>query len=325
METWSPTLDPGEKPDLQKIRDSIKKLMDMGEYDEALGRQIWYFNHALEFGELNPIRTSFGIMNWGELARRYPKAKLALTEFRDRDAQKIVAGDGYSDLFIELTSLNQQLRDDDSTYETFKFLTEKDPELAQSCYPLIEDILVKRGEYQLCLKYLGDPQSKFEQIKREYQIQMANNKQWADNVPKPVQPTNLAGIKLPFSLPDRLASMEKSTKSRFVAQTRQLIEILAATGNEDEAQKIQDDALNVLDDPKLHSAVSDAVKKINPATGTKEGTVVIAPGTSGTIKMITAPNMTFNTQTGTMTASGNPIVVTTINTNIPASQKPSKP
>ena len=57
-ETWSPTLAPGEKPDMQKIRDEVKTLMEQDRYEEALQRQIWYFNHALQYGEVNPVRLS---------------------------------------------------------------------------------------------------------------------------------------------------------------------------------------------------------------------------------------------------------------------------
>ena len=50
-ETWSPTLAPGVKPDLQNILNEAKNLMDEGKYEEALQRQIWYFDHALEYDQ----------------------------------------------------------------------------------------------------------------------------------------------------------------------------------------------------------------------------------------------------------------------------------
>ena len=128
-ETWAPTVDPGEKPDLQKIRDEIKTLMEQRQYEEALQHQIWYFNHALEFGEPNPVRTSFGIMNWAELGRRYPKAKLALIEIRDAETREFAAGRGYSELFMEIQAINRELQDDDATYELYKSFREKDPQL----------------------------------------------------------------------------------------------------------------------------------------------------------------------------------------------------
>jgi ElaB/YqjD/DUF883 family membrane-anchored ribosome-binding protein len=48
----------------------------------------------------------------------------------------------------------------------------------------------------------------------------------------------------------------------FVNGTRYIIEILAGTGNKSEAEKIRDQAVAVLDDPRLKSAIGDAEEKI---------------------------------------------------------------
>ena len=47
----------------------------------------------------------------------------------------------------------------------------------------------------------------------------------------------------------------------FVDKTRQLIEILVANGHQADAEQIRDQALALLDDPWLKSAVSDAEEK----------------------------------------------------------------
>jgi hypothetical protein len=47
-----------------------------------------------------------------------------------------------------------------------------------------------------------------------------------------------------------------------VGQTRQLIEILVATGHQAEAERIRDEAVVILDDGRLKSAVSDAMSRI---------------------------------------------------------------
>ena len=51
-------------------------------------------------------------------------------------------------------------------------------------------------------------------------------------------------------------------EDRFVGQTRQLIEILIGTGHKADAEKIRDQAVAVLDDERLKSAVTDAEKRI---------------------------------------------------------------
>ncbi|HSU53314.1 MAG TPA: hypothetical protein VLT36_04575 [Candidatus Dormibacteraeota bacterium] len=56
--------------------------------------------------------------------------------------------------------------------------------------------------------------------------------------------------------------LKEFSDGRFVKQTCALIEILVATGHKPEAEKIRDQALTVMDDPLLTSAVQDAEKKL---------------------------------------------------------------
>jgi predicted Ser/Thr protein kinase len=243
-EIWSPTLAPGKKPDLQKIRDEVETLMKQGHYEEALQRQIWYFNHALEYGEVNPVRLSFGITDWAELGRRYPKAKEALVEIRDRDTQKLIEGSGNSDLFSEVDAINSRLNQDDATYTLFKSLDMKNPELAQPCYFYAEDLLVQKGEYQLCQKYMGRPQFRFSLIQEEWESDRDAQKRAASTRTRESK------------------ALQMEANNRFVGQTCRLIEILVGTGQKTAAEKIRDQAVAVLDDPRLKSAVSDAEEKI---------------------------------------------------------------
>ena len=241
VQAWSPKLAPGEKPDLAKIRDEIQTLMNAGSYEAALQRQVWYFNHALEYGESNPVRLSFGIMNWGELARRYPPARQALVEIRDRDVRQFANGGGYFELFSEVENINRELGDEDSTYALFKSIEQRDPQLAQQCYGYAENLLVEKGEYALCLKYIGDPQGRFDFIRsvRERMNEILDR-----------------------TSQNNQARMRKQANDSFVNDTRRLVEILVGSGHTDEAQKIQSEAVAVLNDPRLQSAVGDAEEKV---------------------------------------------------------------
>jgi hypothetical protein len=256
-ETWSPSLSPGEKPDVQKIRNEIKTLMEQDDYEGALQRQLWYFNHAVQFGEVNPVRLSFGIMNWYELGQRYPKAKQALTEIRDRDVREFLADGGFSELFLEIQSLNRELHDDDATISLFKIIHQQDKQLADQCYYYVEDALMQKGEYELCLDCIGDPQAHFESFQRSFEMQKENQERMTEvrkqfPVPAPHLPP---GFRAP---PD----MGQMATNNFVGQVCKLVEILVATSHPAEAKKIREEAVNVLDDPRLQSAVSDAEQKI---------------------------------------------------------------
>ncbi len=268
-ETWSPTFAPGEKVDLQKILNDAKTLMEQGDYEGALQRQIWYFNHALEYDQgQTGVRLSFALSQWVELGRRYPKAKAALVEIRDQDTRALMEGRGYANLFTDVQAINHELQDEAATYELFKAIREKDPKLADQCYFWVENLLVAKGEYQWCYDHMGDPQFRFDSIRRGFEMETANQKRMTETQQRTRQMiadmnqkrglTNLPA----FSPPDTSVMIKKFAENRFIGSVRQLVEILVATGHTADAEKIQTQALAVLDDSRLKSAVSDAEQKI---------------------------------------------------------------
>jgi hypothetical protein len=68
-----------------------------GQYEDALQRRIWHYNHALETADSYQriVRLSTSFIEWAELGRRYPKARQVLIGIRDRDAERFSAGNGY--------------------------------------------------------------------------------------------------------------------------------------------------------------------------------------------------------------------------------------
>jgi serine/threonine protein kinase len=258
-ETWSPTLSSDEKPDLQKILDEAKTLMSRGRYEESLQRHIWHFNHAPEFGDSyqSVVRLASGLSDWEELGRRYPKAKQALIEIRDGKTQKIVGGGGYSEMFQEVQAINRELQDDDATYVLFKTIHKQDPKLAHQSYFYVEDLLVSKGDYELCLACIGDPQARFkfylDSLERQKESQQRMD-EMKKNLPAsgPHRPSGA------FAPPD----MGRMATNTFIGDVHKLIEILIGAGRKTDAEKIQAQAILVLDDPRLKSAVSDAELKI---------------------------------------------------------------
>jgi hypothetical protein len=223
-ETWSPALAPGAKPDLQGIMSEATDLMNRGRFDEALGRQIWFFNHAVQLDpSYSAVRLSFTLSAWRELARRYPKALQALTEVRDRDVAQFAAGRGYAELFQEVESINRELGDPEATCKLCKTIADKDPNLACQCYYYAQQALLEQGQYELCSRFMGDPQARFNAARSQ--------------------------IKTPGV-------------DYFVGQVCALVEILVGTGHKSEAENISAQAIAVLDDPRLHFAVTDAEARI---------------------------------------------------------------
>jgi serine/threonine protein kinase len=255
--SWSPQLWPGEKPDPQQILNEANTLMSQGHYEESLQRHLWHFNHALEYNpSLSGVRLTSALSDWVELGRRYPKAKQVLVEIRDEKTREIVEGRGYSEMVKDVQAINEELQNDEATYALFQIMRQRDPKLADQSYFWLEDLLVAKGEYQWCLSHLGDPQSHFaESIRRSYEMELDSQKRMAE-LNRQYGRTNS------WSPSDHSEAMKKSAENRFVGRTRQLIEILVGANRKADAEKIRDQAVAVLDDPRLKSAVSDAEEKI---------------------------------------------------------------
>jgi serine/threonine protein kinase len=293
-ETWSPPIRPDEKLDPSRILDDAKQLMSEGHYEEALQRHIWYHNHALEYNSsLSAVRLSFALSEWIELGRRYPKAKAALVEIRDAKTREFEQGRGYSDLFQEVSSINSYLQNDNATLALFKWIGQRDSALAQQCYIFAEDALVQNGEYGLCLHYIGDPQSRFELFKRGWEMQRQRRlPQRAMRLPPGAPPAPDGQremppriVRLPPSAnsapsnstqqprlptvpslapvpPPGLPDMARVADDYFVRGVRKLVEILVGASHRSEAEKIRDQAVALLDDPRLKSVIQEAEKKV---------------------------------------------------------------
>jgi hypothetical protein len=141
----------------------------------------------------------------------------------------------------------------------FKTIEQRDPRLAQECFNYAEDRLFQKGDYVTCRKHLGDPQKAFDRIRQGWQrmkqFEQQNEARREEQKERfqAMAKTNALFAQIPdFPSPPPFAD------DNFVRQTRQLIEILVATGSKSDAENIQTQALAALKDPRLQTAVQDA-------------------------------------------------------------------
>ena len=265
VEHWSPALQSGTKPNLDKILSEARELVAKNQYEDSLQRHLWYHNHALEYEpEARGVRLSFALSYWTELGRKYPKARKALLEIRDRDLHEFAQGRGSVALFKDIAAINEQWGYDSTTCRLFKYLKDHQPELATRCYPVAEDALVKKSEYALCLAYVGDGQARFKKHCQNWE-KLAKWEQHIGQIQQQTQQKTdeywaKKGQKRPAGVPRYVPS--RSADNLLVGDTRQLIEILVGAGHKADAENIRTQALALLDDPRLLSAVSDVEKKI---------------------------------------------------------------
>jgi hypothetical protein len=240
--TWSPSLRPGEKPDLNAMRREAVDLAAQGRYEEALQRRLWYHEHALEFEpSQSAVRLSFALAEWMKLAQRYPKARQALVEIRDRGVREFNAGAGSFALLMDVSAINAQLGEKDMTYFLFVSMTSRDPQLASECYHAVEDLLVEKGDYALCARFIPNFNDRLEQA-RELRLRTM----------EVIERTPEANQSL----------LRQEAAATFIREAKKLIEILVGVGRRPEAEKIQQQALATLRVPQLEAAIADAELKV---------------------------------------------------------------
>lgn len=169
----------------------------------------------------------------------------ALLAIQSRDTEKFSRGQGDSDLFRELYNVNGALGDDEATYALFQRLAHDHPALANDCEFTVEPLLVRRGDYQLCLDYLGNPETRFQL----YCSLLKSQESFGQRIPPSAH----------------LAPPQNIAKSNFVCQVGCLVEVLVGTGHEAEAEYIREKAMTVLDDSLIQASVINAEEHIkNP-------------------------------------------------------------
>jgi tetratricopeptide (TPR) repeat protein len=242
-----------------------QQLVSDGRYKDALQRLLDYYELAR--ASTTGPRLGFALGDWVDLGRKYPPARQALSDIQKRDTLEFSEGRGDSSLFQELAQLNHALQQREETYALFKAIDRADPRLAKQCYLFAETLLVQHAEYELCLNCLGDVQRRFEILVRSYQFEqgatkrlMESQKMAAQRVAE-VRQTNRWPMP-PVSRADTAGILKKAADDRFVTQVCRWVEILVGTKRQPDAEKLRDQALAVLDDSRLKSAVEDAEKRV---------------------------------------------------------------
>lgn len=250
----APAMDPAFQAmqDRQKSIDQVHKLIASGDYDEALKECLVFQSQLKGDQTLEPL-----IADWVELGRRFPAAKDELIKIRDHDVGEFSAGRGYAVLFSEIKSINGWLNEDDATETLFKSIRQQDPKLGGQCYGAVEDLLIQKGEYALCLECIGDPRVHFDGILSGFQMQVATQQhqiemqRYMDSMPfHHAGPPPFAGF-----------DQGKMATNNFVAQVVTLEKILSGAGRQADAEIIRDQALATVEDDRIRTATKDIEPK----------------------------------------------------------------
>jgi hypothetical protein len=172
---WKPPANPHPEAIFQEARADARA----GNFENALAKYVWYFQHAREYKDslgsfrVDAIRESF------ELGKKYPPAMARLRELRDSvntlvliDAQSTSerkSDDEIRSEFNDLSNINEVLGDFDQTVATFLQLEGSSPRLAKIVYVLAEEALIKTKKFSTCDKYL-DPEKDYARIVHYYRF-----------------------------------------------------------------------------------------------------------------------------------------------------------
>jgi hypothetical protein len=131
-----------------------------GRHAEALGEYVWFYEHALEENRhLAPVRLSFALAYWKDLAKVYPPALDELMRIRNREMDRLLAGARDWDLFHAVVSINERLGLDYETHALFETVAAQDPHFAKRCCSIALPSLIDAGDFALAARFLPDSES----------------------------------------------------------------------------------------------------------------------------------------------------------------------
>ena len=219
-----------------KYMEDTQSLERDGKYAEALERHIWFHDNALkEDKSMYGVRLSFALGYWWELGENYPPAQEAFIEMRDKKTQQLSEGKGDYDLFVDVSSLNEEMGEAEKTLALFVLLDEQHPDLAEECWFEAKDFVMQDKDYALAKKYLPDLMEEFRSSKEIYEM-------------------SSTFTKIPIIGGDDLMEIMEDL---FIDDCLTLIEIAVGTGDLAMGKKIQQEALKVLADERLEIEISE--------------------------------------------------------------------
>lgn len=141
----------------EKALNDARSFARSGDYANALERHEWFHKNALGIRpSYYGVRLSFALGDWKRLGEKYPPALASLKAVRDEGLVALAAGKASREIFHDVSSINRELGEDDSTVSAFKLLHTKSPELAKKCFRVAQDTLIAKGEIELFMHYAGD-------------------------------------------------------------------------------------------------------------------------------------------------------------------------
>lgn len=212
--------------DMEIYMEDTDDLINMGEYEEALERTIWFHNHSIEHQKsISAVRLSFAIHDWYDFGTKYPPAMDALIKVRDEKTKTILSGFGTYDLFDDVSAINGVLSEDAKTISLFKKISTKQPSLAKECWYIVRDIAIKDKQHALLAQYNTNALTEYAEAEKL-----------------------LKEMLIRFKGEDVFIKMNKDI---FIEKTLELIELSISLNDNKTALEIKNKATSLISDKRL--------------------------------------------------------------------------
>jgi len=234
---WTPPVNPDPVAILREARADA----EVGKYEVALEKHLWFHRNALSIQEsLAGVRLSFALSYWQKLGEKYPQATQAMEEVRDEALQALLAGRKVRNNFHDMRSLNLVLGEESRTKDVFKTLHRTNREAATKVFSLAQRALVLAKEYELCGEYI-DPRSDFSLMQKllEYSKRRSRDPKFGER-------------------------HLKSAQQSFANDAALLVAILAVNGRRDEAEEIAALARAEYANDRFHEQLARSLKGVVP-------------------------------------------------------------
>lgn len=230
---------PPASPDPHAILREASSDAQVGKYEEALAKHIWFHENALDYeASLSGVRSSFALGYWHDLAKKYEPAMKALLTASDTAENRVREGFDTYRSFSDFRSINRELGNNTKTVELFVWLDKNHPKRAKEVYWQAQEALIDAKQYTLAVKYI-DPQSAYQRHVRSLQ---SFKEAYAG---RPASPNRSRP-----SPPYRYFSESVTT----------LVVLLALNNRNDEAEDIAEQALLEWSDSRFEQKLENALK-----------------------------------------------------------------
>lgn len=194
--------------------DNARNAVKSEEYAIALEKYEYFFDHALEEDRsFYGVRLSYCLDEWARLGKKYPLAQEKLIEKKET-TRKLLLESGEPERFHEFEALCRYLGQKEESMKLFLHLHESRKELAEEVVRYIWDRLVSSGNWEICAAYLGDPESRYQNLLFLYDSTMEIHNS------------------------DPNMDLENYSETRFVKDASNLLKVLTNTNHSEMVEKI---------------------------------------------------------------------------------------